>query len=60
MGRDNAIPNKFFGSVNPVTQIPSNNIILVGILTYVDIFIEDIESRNPHLEFIVFTQYTPD
>jgi putrescine importer len=33
MGRDNAIPSKFFGAVNPVTQIPSNNIILVGILT---------------------------
>ena len=33
MGRDNAIPYKFFGVVNPKTQIPSNNIILVGILT---------------------------
>lgn len=33
MGRDNAIPKKFFGFVNPRTRIPSNNIILVGFLT---------------------------
>jgi putrescine importer len=30
MGRDNAIPKKFFGYVNPRTQVPSNNIILIG------------------------------
>jgi amino acid transporter len=30
MGRDNAIPKKFFSYVNPKTRIPSNNIILVG------------------------------
>jgi putrescine importer len=35
MGRDNAIPRKFFGAVNPRTRIPSNNIILVGIVTLV-------------------------
>jgi len=30
MGRDNAIPRKFFGQVNPRTHVPSNNILLVG------------------------------
>lgn len=30
MGRDNAIPKKFFGVVSARTQVPSNNIILVG------------------------------
>ena len=35
MGRDNAIPRKFFGAVNPRTRIPSNNIILVGVVTLV-------------------------
>jgi amino acid transporter len=30
MGRDNAIPSKFFSRVNSRTQIPSNNIILIG------------------------------
>jgi putrescine importer len=33
MGRDNAIPKKFFGVVNPRTRVPSNNILLVGGLT---------------------------
>jgi putrescine importer len=32
MGRDNAIPAKFFGAVNPRTRIPSNNIILIGVV----------------------------
>lgn len=39
MGRDNAIPNKFFGAVNPRTSIPSNNIILVGVLTLAGAFL---------------------
>jgi amino acid transporter len=30
MGRDNAIPRSFFGQLNPRTQVPSNNIWLVG------------------------------
>jgi len=35
MGRDNAIPRKFFGAINPRTRIPSNNIILIGVITLV-------------------------
>ena len=35
MGRDNAIPQKFFGVVNPRTRIPSNNIILIGVIMLV-------------------------
>src|SRR3989475_8092817 len=35
MGRDNAIPRKFFGFVNPRTRVPSNNIILVGIIALI-------------------------
>jgi amino acid transporter len=38
MGRDNAIPRKFFGVVNPRTRIPSNNIILVGVFTLIGAF----------------------
>jgi putrescine importer len=38
MGRDNAIPRKFFGVVNPRTRVPSNNIILVGIVTLAGAF----------------------
>jgi putrescine importer len=39
MGRDNAIPAKFFGVVNPRTRIPSNNIILVGAITLLGAFL---------------------
>ncbi len=35
MGRDNAIPKKFFGYINPKTHIPSNNILLLGGLTLI-------------------------
>ncbi|MFI5308408.1 MAG: APC family permease [Polyangiales bacterium] len=30
MGRDGAIPRRFFGAVSPRTQVPSNNIVLLG------------------------------
>ncbi len=32
MGRDNAIPRRFFGALNPRTRIPQNNIILMGVI----------------------------
>lgn len=33
MGRANALPASFFGAVNPRTQIPANNVILLGVVT---------------------------
>jgi putrescine importer len=39
MGRDNAIPKKFFSYINPKTRIPSNNIILIGILVLIGAFL---------------------
>jgi putrescine importer len=38
MGRDNAIPRKFFGAVNPRTRIPSNNILLLGVIILIGAF----------------------
>ncbi len=38
MGRDNAIPRRFFGAINPRTHIPSNNILLVGGITLIGAF----------------------
>jgi putrescine importer len=32
MGRDDAIPRRFFGVVNPKTHVPANNVILVGVV----------------------------
>jgi putrescine importer len=39
MGRDNAIPGKFFAKINPKTRIPSNNIILVGVIVLGGVFV---------------------
>jgi putrescine importer len=39
MGRDNAIPQKFFGVVNSRTQVPSNNIILIGVFVLAGAFL---------------------
>ena len=39
MGRDNAIPRRFFAAVNPRTRVPSNNIILVGAATLIGAFL---------------------
>jgi amino acid transporter len=39
MGRDNAIPRRFFGAINARTRIPSNNIILVGVFTLIGAFV---------------------
>lgn len=38
MGRDNAIPQKFFAAVNPRTRIPSNNILLLGVIILIGAF----------------------
>ena len=38
MGRDNAIPRRFFGAVNPRTHVPSNNVILVGAIALAGAF----------------------
>jgi amino acid transporter len=39
MGRDNAIPSRFFAAINPRTRIPSNNIVLVGVVTLIGAFL---------------------
>jgi amino acid transporter len=39
MGRDNAIPKKFFAALHPRTRVPSNNIILVGAVTLAGAFL---------------------
>jgi len=38
MGRDNAIPRNFFGVVNSRTRIPSNNILLLGVVILIGAF----------------------
>jgi amino acid transporter len=38
MGRDDAIPRRFFGAVNPRSHVPSNNVILVGAIALAGAF----------------------
>ena len=39
MGRSNSIPRSFFGAVDPVTRVPRNNVIVVGVVALVGAFI---------------------
>jgi len=39
MGRDNAIPSKFFAHINPRTRIPNYNIILIGFVVLIGAFL---------------------
>ena len=39
MGRDSAIPKKFFAFIHPRTHVPSNNIILVGVIVLAGAFL---------------------
>jgi amino acid transporter len=38
MGRDDAIPRRFFGAVNPRTHVPANNVMLVGAIALAGAF----------------------
>ena len=54
MGRDNAIPKRFFGSVDSRTQIPRNNILLVGGLALAGAFLMTYELGAEMLNFGAF------
>ena len=40
MGRDNQLPKKFFGHVSERFKVPSNNIIMIGIVSLLSIWID--------------------
>ena len=46
MGRDDAIPKRFFGQLHPRTRIPANNILLVGGIALVGAFVLDYDERG--------------
>src|ERR1700722_1565617 len=54
MGRDNAIPRKFFGAINPRTRLPSNNIILVGVVTLVVALTLKVIQQRSHVDAFGF------
>jgi amino acid transporter len=51
MGRDNAIPRRFFAALAPKTRIPRNNIVLVGALALAGSFAVSFELGCEMLNF---------
>jgi putrescine importer len=51
MGRSNAVPKSFFGVLDPVRQIPRNNVLLTGALALIGAFIIDFERGAELLNF---------
>lgn len=54
MGRDNAIPARFFGQVDARTRIPRNNIVLVGALALIGAFAVNYQLGAELLNFGAF------
>lgn len=38
MGRDNVLPKRIFGAIHPVTHVPANNVMLIGVLCVIGAF----------------------
>jgi amino acid transporter len=57
MGRDDAIPRRFFGVVNPKTHVPSNNIILVGVIALAGAFAVSYQLGAELLNFGAFIAF---
>ncbi len=57
MGRDDAIPRRFFGVVSPKTHIPSNNILFVGLLALVGAFVVNYQLGAELLNFGAFIAF---
>jgi amino acid transporter len=54
MGQDDAIPKRFFAAVSPRTQIPRNNILLIGAIVLVGAFLMSFELGTEMLNFGAF------
>src|SRR5215471_6567305 len=39
MGRSNALPKSFFGAVDPIRHVPRNNVIFVGVISLISVFV---------------------
>jgi amino acid transporter len=57
MGRDDAIPRRFFGVVTPRTHIPRNNILLVGVLALAGAFLVSYQLGAELLNFGAFIAF---
>ncbi len=57
MGRGNALPRSFFGSLSARTSIPSNNVLVVGACTLVGVFLLTYEKGAELLNFGAFIAF---
>ena len=57
MGRGNALPARFFGVLSPTTAIPRNNVLLVGALTLIGVFLLTYERGAELLNFGAFIAF---
>ena len=51
MGRNDAIPKRFFGAIHPVTRIPANNVLFVGAIVLVGAFLVSYDDGAELLNF---------
>jgi putrescine importer len=57
MGRDNAIPRRFFSAIHPKTQIPRNNVLLVGAVALCGAFLLNYQLGAELLNFGAFVGF---
>jgi len=57
MGRDNALPRRFFGAINPKRGIPANNVIFIGILALAGSFVMSFQLAAELLNFGAFLAF---
>ena len=57
MGRENALPRRFFGSLSANTGVPRNNVLLLGALTLLGAFLLTFEKGAELLNFGAFIAF---
>jgi len=57
MGRDNALPQRFFGSIDPKRHIPRNNVIFIGALALAGGFVLSYQLGAEMLNFGAFIAF---
>lgn len=57
MGRENALPRRFFGVISPKTAIPRNNVLLLGVVTLIGSFLLSYERGAEMLNFGAFIAF---
>jgi putrescine importer len=57
MGRDNALPKRFFGTVSAKTGVPRNNVLLLGAVTLLGAFLLSFQKGAELLNFGAFIAF---